>query len=260
MWLVGVGTLLAGIEGTLAPGGSSAGTIDGMTHNKEGKLMEDVTRGMGEAFGMFQRDPFKMLHEDHEKVKDLFTKFEQTTSEDDRRDIFGKINKALFVHSSMEEESFYPAARMVIANKQLIDQAVQEHLKIKQDLSQSAMGMGFNKISSMGIGPSGTTRGQQTTTTGYEGTTTGTTGYQGTTPTYGEPTRREEMMTGQPMTGQMGMTGQSMTSLFSSLKNDVLQHVQMEEGQIFPEMQRSLSDDQLQDIAKNMDSIKGGLT
>lgn len=222
--------------------------------------MEDITRGMGEAMGMFQRDPFKMLHEDHEKMKDLFGQLERSTSEDDKRDIFGKINKAFFVHSSMEEESFYPAARMVISDKQLIDQAIQEHAKIKQDVSQSAMNMGFAKLSGMGIGSGGTMRGQTTGATGYEGMPTGRTGSEGTTPAYSETTRREEMTTGQTWTGQTGMMGQPMSSLLATMKNDVLQHVQMEEGQIFPQMQRSLSDDQLQEIAKTMNSIKGGLT
>lgn len=210
--------------------------------------MEDVVRGMGEAMGMGPQDPTKMLHDDHEQLMDLIGRFERSTDEGERRDTFAKIGKSLDVHAAIEESIFYPAAQKVIRDQKLIDQSLKEHAKIKQDISLISMSLGQKVVDEMGIGTGPTT--SETRTMGEERTYMGgreTTGYT-------------ESSTHQGTTGGTGMTtGQPVSSLVSTLKNDISQHVQMEEGQMFPEVRQALADDQLQSIAGKMSDLKGKL-
>jgi hemerythrin superfamily protein len=234
--------------------------------------MEDVTRGMGEMFGMGAGDPTKMLHEDHEKVKDLFGQFERSTDQKKRGDIFADIQKNLNAHIAIEEEIFYPAAKQTISNPQLIDQAMQEHARAKMEVSQIASAMGMTETSQMMGRPEMTGRPedrsmwteQQRRDAGSQFTGSGAwvsgeqamSGYE-PRPDVTEPGMREQMpqggMTGQPMTGQPGMpmSGSPM-DMMQTLKNDLLMHIQMEESQMFPEVKQAIPQDKLDDIGRRM--------
>jgi len=55
-------------------------------------------------------DAVHMLQQDHRKVEELFGKF-LTGDEDLRQDVARQIFKELELHSTLEEELFYPALR-----------------------------------------------------------------------------------------------------------------------------------------------------
>jgi len=78
----------------------------------------------------------EMLREDHRKVKDLFEHFEGTDS-GDRKEIVDTTLRELEVHTSIEEEIFYPAARLALQeldgeeSDDTIDEAWEEHHVVK---------------------------------------------------------------------------------------------------------------------------------
>ena len=78
----------------------------------------------------------EMLREDHRKVKDLFEHFEGTDS-GDKKEIVDTTLRELEIHTSIEEEIFYPAARLVLQELEgdegddVIDEAWEEHHVVK---------------------------------------------------------------------------------------------------------------------------------
>jgi hemerythrin-like domain-containing protein len=71
----------------------------------------------------------EMLREDHRKVQELFENFEQ--SNDGKERICEETIAELETHTTLEEEIFYPAARKQIEDKELIDEAWEEHHVVK---------------------------------------------------------------------------------------------------------------------------------
>jgi hypothetical protein len=69
-----------------------------------------------------------MLKEDHDKVKDLFERFEETNGSATKAKIVSEALMALKVHATIEEELFYPAVRQNIeAEEGMMDEADEEH-------------------------------------------------------------------------------------------------------------------------------------
>jgi hypothetical protein len=69
-----------------------------------------------------------LLKEDHEKVKDLFEKFEKTNGSATKAKIVDEALMELKVHATVEEELFYPAVRQQIEDEEgLMDEADEEH-------------------------------------------------------------------------------------------------------------------------------------
>ena len=73
-----------------------------------------------------------LLEEDHREVEDFFDKYEELEDSNDKEQLAVKICTALQVHTQLEEEIFYPAAREAIENPELIDEAIVEHASAKQ--------------------------------------------------------------------------------------------------------------------------------
>jgi len=77
-----------------------------------------------------------MLREDHQKVKDLFEHFESHDS-GDKKEIVDTTLKELEIHTTLEEEIFYPAARKALDEMRdeegddTIDEAWEEHHVVK---------------------------------------------------------------------------------------------------------------------------------
>src|SRR5947209_4631248 len=72
----------------------------------------------------------KLLETDHQHVKDLFRKFEDLG--DSKFDQKGQLSKEIFqelmVHTTMEEEIFYPAVRENVSKlDELITESFEEH-------------------------------------------------------------------------------------------------------------------------------------
>jgi len=77
-------------------------------------------------------DAIELLKTDHEKVRGLLTELEKTTSRatKTRAELLPKIKHEIEVHTSIEEEIFYPAfleAARTEAERRLIPEALEEH-------------------------------------------------------------------------------------------------------------------------------------
>lgn len=78
------------------------------------------------------RDAIALLTQDHEHVKDLFYKFEHAQSDNVRKQICTEICQELDLHTTIEEEIFYPQVREAIQDDDLMDEAEEEHAVAKQ--------------------------------------------------------------------------------------------------------------------------------
>lgn len=74
-------------------------------------------------------DAVKLLKDDHEKVKNLFRQFERARSADKKKQLADEIMMELEVHSTIEEEIFYPAVREKGGSDQqeVVAESIEEH-------------------------------------------------------------------------------------------------------------------------------------
>ena len=77
-----------------------------------------------------------LLRADHRKVEGLFKKYEKTDAESDKQALAKQICGELIIHTTLEEEVFYPACREADVEHDDLDEAQVEHdgakLMIKQ--------------------------------------------------------------------------------------------------------------------------------
>lgn len=81
-------------------------------------------------------DAIALLKADHTKVEDLFSQFEKARNDDRKRTLAQQICAELTVHTTIEEEIFYPAAREALDDDDLLDEADVEHASAKELISQ----------------------------------------------------------------------------------------------------------------------------
>jgi len=84
-------------------------------------------------------DAISLLTEDHKKVKKLFKSYEQCSKKDDvegKLDIARQIFEELTIHTMIEEEIFYPAARAAIKDDDMLNEAKVEHATAKDLIAQ----------------------------------------------------------------------------------------------------------------------------
>src|SRR5690242_19513706 len=67
-----------------------------------------------------------ILKKDHDKVKDLFDKFEKAESTAEKDKIIAEAVQELKIHAVIEEEIFYPTVRAHVGAK-LMNEADEEH-------------------------------------------------------------------------------------------------------------------------------------
>lgn len=72
-------------------------------------------------------DAIQLLKTDHQRVKELYEEFEQTDDSAAKHQIVETALSALKVHTTIEEEIFYPAVRREIDDDDLMDEALEEH-------------------------------------------------------------------------------------------------------------------------------------
>ena len=77
---------------------------------------------------------FELLEQDHREVEEWFDEYDEVKADDKKRELAEKICMALKVHAQIEEEIFYPQAREVTSDNDLIDEAVVEHATVKNNL------------------------------------------------------------------------------------------------------------------------------
>jgi hemerythrin superfamily protein len=85
-------------------------------------------------------DAIALLKADHALVEDLFEKYEKARGDDRKAALAGQICNELKVHTRIEEEIFYPAAREVLREEDLIDEATVEHQGAKDLIAQIESG------------------------------------------------------------------------------------------------------------------------
>jgi hypothetical protein len=83
-----------------------------------------------------------MLKEDHTKVEGLFARFEKTRGDAQKEKLAGTICEELKIHTTIEEELFYPAAREALkqADMELLEEAQVEHDSAKVLIEQIEAG------------------------------------------------------------------------------------------------------------------------
>ena len=79
-----------------------------------------------------------MLKEDHDKVKKAFKEFEKLDREDSEtmQQLVQTVCEELKVHTTLEEEIFYPAVREAIEDDDLMNEAAVEHETAKMLIEQ----------------------------------------------------------------------------------------------------------------------------
>lgn len=85
-------------------------------------------------------DAIQLLKADHQEVKELFEEFESATASASKVKLAAKICSALQVHTTIEEEIFYPAAREALDDDDLLDEAAVEHQSAKDLIAQIESG------------------------------------------------------------------------------------------------------------------------
>ena len=79
-----------------------------------------------------------MLKEDHAKVKKAFKEFENLDRSDTEacRQVVKSVCEDLKVHTTLEEEIFYPAVRAAIEDEDIMNEAAVEHETAKMLIEQ----------------------------------------------------------------------------------------------------------------------------
>jgi hemerythrin superfamily protein len=73
----------------------------------------------------------ELLKNDHREVDALFEEYEDLEDDATKAELAEKICKSLRVHTQIEEEIFYPAARKATGDEDLLDEAIVEHAGAK---------------------------------------------------------------------------------------------------------------------------------
>ncbi len=83
-------------------------------------------------------DLYKLLQEDHQKVKALLKELEDTTerAEKTRDRLIREVEAELSVHSEAEEQFLYPRLQGISETKDLAYEAIEEHKVVKTLLTE----------------------------------------------------------------------------------------------------------------------------
>lgn len=82
------------------------------------------------------KDAIALLKADHREVEGWFSQFEKTRSDERKQELANKICAALKVHTTIEEEIFYPAFLEATEDKDLHHEAEVEHDGAKRLISE----------------------------------------------------------------------------------------------------------------------------
>jgi hemerythrin-like domain-containing protein len=92
-----------------------------------------ATRRGNKRAGGRQPAAIAMLIEDHQKVQKMFKTFERIEDQQKQQQLATEICNELTVHTQLEEQVFYPAAREALEESDLVDEASVEH-QVAKDL------------------------------------------------------------------------------------------------------------------------------
>ena len=109
----------------------------GATHRAAGRkgATRRSSRRTSRSSSSQKPDAIRMLKEDHDRVKEMFDRFERTRGEAKER-LASKICDELTLHAQLEEQLFYPAVREAIGEEDLMNEAEVEHQSAKELIRQ----------------------------------------------------------------------------------------------------------------------------
>lgn len=81
-------------------------------------------------------DAIKLLKQQHRVVEKLFTRFDESEDDEEKKQLLFAIADNLAVHATIEERHFYPAARAQKTEED-VEEAYDEHLEVKRLILQS---------------------------------------------------------------------------------------------------------------------------
>jgi hemerythrin superfamily protein len=81
-------------------------------------------------------DAIALLKADHKKVSALFDEFEKARASSRKKAIVAEICHELTVHTTLEEEIFYPAVKAALKDHELVPEANVEHASVKDLIAQ----------------------------------------------------------------------------------------------------------------------------
>lgn len=83
-------------------------------------------------------DAFKMLEEDHEKVKKLLKEADDTTERGvkTREELFARIKQEMLVHETLEEELLYPTLKEHDKTKEVSLEGYEEHHVVNEIMAE----------------------------------------------------------------------------------------------------------------------------
>ena len=82
------------------------------------------------------KDAVAMLKADHTKVSGLFEQFEKSRAASTKKKLVAQICMELTVHTTLEEEIFYPAVKAALKDHELVPEANVEHAAVKDLIAQ----------------------------------------------------------------------------------------------------------------------------
>jgi hemerythrin superfamily protein len=81
-------------------------------------------------------DALELLKQDHQKVKELFKRGQQTEDKQQQKQIFKEIKSELETHARIEETIFYPAMEEHEELKDMVLESLEEHKQLKTILRE----------------------------------------------------------------------------------------------------------------------------
>src|SRR5688572_7307207 len=98
-----------------------------MAKSKTKRSTTSRQRSAGTAAAKRPQDAIAALKADHRQVEEWFAQFEKTNSAARKQDLATRICQALKVHTTLEEELFYPAFLEATEDKDMHHEAEVEH-------------------------------------------------------------------------------------------------------------------------------------
>jgi hemerythrin superfamily protein len=99
-------------------------------------MTQKATRRNGGSRSGNALDAIAILKADHAKVKKMFDEFDKSDDDGEKQELARVICAELTVHTAIEEEIFYPAARAALEDEELLDEADVEHASAKELIAQ----------------------------------------------------------------------------------------------------------------------------
>jgi hemerythrin superfamily protein len=120
-------------------GGTSSSRSSSRTSSRSSSRASTASKN-GRAASGRALDALKMLRADHDRVLEMFERYEGLRSSRQKEKLAREICDELTVHTTLEEELFYPAVREAIKDDDLMDEANVEHQAAKELISQIEAG------------------------------------------------------------------------------------------------------------------------